>query len=261
MRTQQATSFEQSRWPRIDRAPHVRLRRFLARDYAGFADASTPHGQFVLPATTTVSLVLKLEDSALRPPQFVNGAHGSYTRIVGECAPSYLELRLAPLGAYSLLGVPIDHFHGEFVDLGDAIGAEARDFADRVRDAPTWDARFALVDEFLLGRAAKGPTPAPEVEHAWDLLTASRGALPIRSVASDVGWSNKHLITRFKEQVGLTPKLAARLVRFEQVWRRITPNEPARWDQIAAETGYADQAHLIRDFRTFTGTTPAALAR
>jgi AraC-like DNA-binding protein len=262
MRTRQpAAELEDARRPRVDRTPNPRLRNVVARDYAGFTEASAPHGHFVLPATTTVSLVLKLEDSVLRPPQFVNGAHGAYTRVTGECAPAYVELRLAPLGAYSVLGVPIEHLHGEFVDLGDAIGQPARDFADRVRDAPTWDARFALVDEFLLARATNGPMPSPEVVQAWELLTASDGSTPIATVAATVGWSNKHLITRFKEQIGLTPKLAARLLRFERVWGYVARGDATRWDQIAAESGYADQAHLIRDFRTFTGTTPAALAR
>jgi AraC-like DNA-binding protein len=262
MRTRQpAVELEHARWPRVDRAPHPRLRAVVARDYAGFAEASAPHGQFVLPATTTVSVVLKLEDSALRPPQFVNGAHGAYTRVTGECAPSYIEVRLAPLAAYSVLGVPIEHLHGEFVDLRDAIGRPAHDFAETVRDAPTWDARFALVDEFLLARATNGPTPSPEVVQAWRLLIASDGGMPIAATASEVGWSNKHLITRFKEQIGLTPKLAARLMRFERVWRHVARGDAARWDQVAAESGYADQAHLIRDFRTFTGTTPTALTR
>jgi AraC-like DNA-binding protein len=236
----------------------------LARDYSGFTAASAPHGHFVLPATTTVTLVLKLQDSVLRPPQFVHGAHGAFARVTGECAPSYIELRLAPLAAYSVLGVPIQHLHGEhgeFVDLRDAIGRDAHDFASRVRDAPNWDTRFALVDEFLLDRALHGPPPSPEVVQAWERLTASHGATPIATVASDVGWSNKHLITRFKEQVGLTPKLAARLLRFERVRRDVARGEPTRWQQVAAESGYADQAHLIREFRRFTGTTPTALAR
>jgi AraC-like DNA-binding protein len=64
------------------------------------------------------------------------------------------------------------------------------------------------------------------------------------------------LITRFRQQVGLPPKTAARLIRFDAVWRRLADRPPARWDQIAAECGYADQAHLIRDFRQFTGATP-----
>jgi AraC-like DNA-binding protein len=55
----------------------------------------------------------------------------------------------------------------------------------------------------------------------------------------------------------MAPKTAARLVRFDAVWRRIDERR-MRWERIAADAGYADQAHFIRDFREFTGTTPSS---
>jgi transcriptional regulator GlxA family with amidase domain len=67
------------------------------------------------------------------------------------------------------------------------------------------------------------------------------------------------LITRFTQQIGVTPKTAARLVRFERL-ARVRHDRAPRWDEVAAEGGYADQAHLIRDFRAFSGATPAAYA-
>jgi transcriptional regulator GlxA family with amidase domain len=80
---------------------------------------------------------------------------------------------------------------------------------------------------------------------------------PISRIADEVGWSHRHLIARFRQQVGLTPKIGARLVRLDAVWRHIEKRGPLDWGQVAADAGYADQAHLIRDFRQFTGTTPA----
>jgi transcriptional regulator GlxA family with amidase domain len=85
----------------------------------------------------------------------------------------------------------------------------------------------------------------------------TRGAVPIGQIADEVGWSHRHLIARFRQQVGLRPKTAARLVRFNGVLRRLDERQPLTWGKIAADAGYADQAHLARDFRQFTGTTPA----
>lgn len=97
---------------------------------------------------------------------------------------------------------------------------------------------------------------------AWQRLLITAGGVPIGRIAKEVGWSHKHLIAKFKQQVGLPPKTAARLVRFDQVWHRVDGHRQRDWGQIAADSGYADQAHLIRDFRQFTGTTPTAfLAR
>jgi AraC-like DNA-binding protein len=102
-----------------------------------------------------------------------------------------------------------------------------------------------------------GPQPSPEVAHAWHLLARSRGSDPISEIARRVGWSPEHLITRFKQQIGVAPRLAARLLRLSAVWRHL--NDEQSWARIAAECGYADQAHLTREFNRSTGTTPGAL--
>jgi transcriptional regulator GlxA family with amidase domain len=93
------------------------------------------------------------------------------------------------------------------------------------------------------------------VARAWRLIVAGGGRTPIGDLAREVGWSHRHLIARFRQQVGLTPKTAARLVRFEALLARLR-ERPASWARLAAEAGYADQAHLVRDFRSFTGRTP-----
>ena len=79
--------------------------------------------------------------------------------------------------------------------------------------------------------------------------------MSISRIADGVGWSHKHLIARFRQHVGLAPKTASRLIRFDGVLRRLE-RSPLDWAQLAADAGYADQAHLVRDFRAFTGTTP-----
>jgi AraC-like DNA-binding protein len=252
-----AGELERARWPRLAQSPQPVLRSLLPRGYAGFTEATAP-SHLVLPATTAVPLIIKIRDSAYRPPQFVMGAHSTFSVLEGDCAPEYLELWLAPLGAYRLLGMPPVELGGQTVDAAEVLGADGRRLAERVREAPTWQRRFGLVDEFLLGRLEDGPRPAPEVGWAWRRLVATGGAVPIGRLAAEVGWSHKHLITRFRQQVGLAPKTAARLVRFDGVWRRLEAGGRLDWGQLAADAGYADQAHLIREFHQFTGTTPTA---
>jgi AraC-like DNA-binding protein len=247
---------ERARWPRLAGAPRGPLLALLPRGYAGFTEATTPR-QLVLPATTSVSLVVKLLDSAHRPPAFVMGGHGSSVAVEGDCAPSYLEVLLTPLGAYTLLGLPMQRLSGQLVDLVEVLGPAGRRLGEQLREAPGWGQRFGLMDRFLLRRLERGPRPSPEVGWAWERLVATGGAVPIGRLAREVGWSHKHLIARFGQQVGLGPKTAARLVRLDGVWRGL---DQARgrpdWGRVAAEAGYADQAHLIREFRQFTGTTP-----
>jgi transcriptional regulator GlxA family with amidase domain len=145
---------------------------------------------------------------------------------------------------------------GQVVDLVDVLGAAGRRLAEQLRETQKWRRRFALMDQFLLRRLARGPRPSREVGWAWERLVATGGAVPIGQLATEVVWSHRHLIVRFRQQVGLAPKTAARLVRFEAVLRRLDERRPLDWGQVAIAAGYADQAHLIRDFRQFAGTTP-----
>ena len=74
-------------------------------------------------------------------------------------------------------------------------------------------------------------------------------------MAREVGWSERHLAARFRTEIGLTPKAAARVIRFDRA-RRMIPGAAA--PIVAAECGYADQSHLVRDFVAFTGLAPGA---
>jgi AraC-like DNA-binding protein len=244
--------------PSIVLPADVRLRSWVARDHDGFHEASFPRGDFVDPATLVTVLAVKVTDQPWHPAVLVNGPSTIYARIQGPWAPAIVA-RLAPLGAYKLLGPALSEIGGSlYVALEDIVGAEARRLSEQVQSAPTWEERGRLLDDFLLDRATCGPQPSPEVTHAWHLLVHSGGRSTIRSVAREVGWSHKHLITRFKQQIGMAPHTAARLLRLSTVWQHIDHEQS--WARIAAESGYADQAHLIREFRHFTGTTPAALS-
>jgi AraC-like DNA-binding protein len=234
----------------------ARLRSWVVGDYGGFDQASVPHSPVAVPATFVTPLVVDVSCSPSRPPVFVNGPSGTYTRVKGPCAPAVM-VRLAPLGAYKLLGSPLSEIAGSIVGLEDIVGADARWLSEQVRSARTWEERGRLLNDFLLDRAARGPQPSSEVSQAWHLLVRAGGRTTIKGIARQVGWSHKHLITRFKQQVGVAPHLAARLVRLSTVWRHL--DDTQSWARIAAECGYADQAHLIREFRRFTGTTPGAL--
>jgi AraC-like DNA-binding protein len=237
-------------------AADARLRSWLIYAYGGYDGPSVPHAPVALPATLVTELVLDVSCSPSRPPAFVNGPSGTYTRVEGPCAAA-ITVGLAPLAAYKLLGPAVSEIGGSIVGLEDIVGDDARRLSEQIRSVRTWNERGKLLDDLLLSRATHGPQPSPEVSHAWHLLVRCGGNSTISEIAREVGWSHKHLITRFKQQIGVAPHMAARLVRLFMVWRHL--DDEQSWAHIAAECGYADQAHLIREFRRFTGTTPGAL--
>jgi AraC-like DNA-binding protein len=124
-----------------------------------------------------------------------------------------------------------------------------------VRELEDRDARFDVLEGFLLARLAAGPEPDPAVAWPWERLRETPGRVRIEALAAELGASRRYLARRFAEQVGVSPKTAARLLRFADVRRRIE-RAPPHWARIASEAGYADQPHLNREFQQFAGTTP-----
>ncbi|MEU0390653.1 helix-turn-helix domain-containing protein [Streptomyces chartreusis] len=169
-----------------------------------------------------------------------------------------VEMRLSPRAAHALLGVSPRELDGSVTGLEGLWGRDERQLRERLTDAPTWQERLTLVDAFLAGRAARAPAMAPEVAAAWDTIVARRGRVRIGDLAAACGWSRKRLWSRFSAQIGLTPKRAAMLVRFDHAARALTAGENAA--DVALACGYVDQPHLHRDVLTFAGCTPTALA-
>jgi AraC-like DNA-binding protein len=172
---------------------------------------------------------------------------------------SCLELRLTPLGAHRLFGRPMHELTNEAVPLEDLL-PDARELLGRLRETRSWTERFDLVDAFLLQRFARAPDPAREVEWSWSRLHGSHGRAPIRELADELGWSHRRLIARFREQIGLTPKTLARVIRFDRAARLLRASTTSSLAEVAFDCGYFDQAHLNREFREFAGTSPGAFA-
>jgi transcriptional regulator GlxA family with amidase domain len=85
-----------------------------------------------------------------------------------------------------------------------------------------------------------------------------KGQINIDRLATLIGMSGRHLERRFKEQVGMSPKQLCRNLRFKNIFRHLAAYPADSWVSTALACGYHDQAHMIHDFRRFTGTSPAA---
>jgi AraC-like DNA-binding protein len=168
-----------------------------------------------------------------------------------------LQLRLSPVVAHAVLGGSAD-LCGAVVGLDDLWGRDAERIQERLRATASWDERFAIAAAALAGRYEAGRAVDPEVAHAWAEMVTNRGRVRVEGLADEIGWSRKRLWSRFRSQVGLTPKRAAQLVRFDHAVHRLAAGQSAAL--VAAETGYVDQSHLHRDVMAFAGVTPTAVA-
>jgi AraC-like DNA-binding protein len=168
-----------------------------------------------------------------------------------------VQVRLSPLVAHAVLEAS-SQLGGAVVALDDLWGRDAERTQERLCAASSWEDRFAIAEAALAPRLDVGRAVDPEVAFAWRRLVGSRGRVRVERLAAEVGWSRKRLWSRFGSQIGLTPKRAAQLIRFDRAAHRLAAGQsPAA---AAADSGYVDQSHLHRDVMAFTGVTPAAVA-
>ncbi|MEU9035308.1 AraC family transcriptional regulator [Streptomyces sp. NPDC048352] len=258
------------RW-RVTRPWPAGLQPYL-HSYAGYWEAVASPFRVRLVPTGRAVLVINLgqpftQVRRLREASPSGGAIGSL--VVGlDDGPRLcdhpggqeaIRLELTPLGAYRLLGVPMRELTNRAVELRDVLGPEAGELAERMAATDDWATRFDLLDFVLLTRLERGPEPAPEVSHAWRLLARADGAIPVARIAAEVGWSQSYLVRRFTEQIGLTPKVSARVLRFRHAVH-LLGHKGASPSEVTASCGFYDQAHLNREFRALAGTTPGQVA-
>ncbi len=255
--------------PSASRAPAPALRGLVS--YHGYDLRGAVPGRHrglpspYLTAVVTFGPALELERPDGGRDRFtacVGGLHDSPERIVHDGRQSGIYLGVHPLAARALFGVPAASLAAITVEADDVLGRAGRELADRVADADDagWEARFAALDDVLLRllhRHDGAAGAADEVRHAWRVLTAPRPG-GVGALAREVGWSGDHLGRRFRAEFGVSPKVAARMARFDRarhdVARRADAGELALAD-VAVTHGYADQAHLAREFRALAGCT------
>ena len=241
------------------------------REHHGYRQRGITPGQHLGMPSPYLTVIFTLDDPVdirrhpdprQRPDRFptlVGGLHSAPALIVHPGAQSGIQLQLSPLGARRVLGMPAGELASMDVSAEAIWGPLADRIHQQVREAGDWPARFAVLDD-LLGTVANQRRGVPDgVARAWDLLLASGGTIPIREVARDIGWSERHLHAMFTREIGLSPKPAARVIRFDRARRRLERGVIAghrRIAEVAADAGYFDQAHLIRDWQQFTGLTP-----
>jgi AraC-like DNA-binding protein len=256
-------------WEIATRAPAVALRPFI-RDVCGYAEQGVPGlvRRIELPGPQVVVIfelgppIAVLDNRAGHRPHrypdggFVAGLDDRHTFIEYEGVQRGLQLNLTPVGARLFFDLPMSEIAGRVVHVNDLLPREHRCATEQLAALPDWDARFDLIERLVASRLARARAPHPAIVWAYDQIQRTGGTIEMRRLARELGYSRTHLIALFRDQIGFPPKLVARITRFERLIRRLKTGTPTAWADLAAECGYYDQAHLVRDMHEFAGMTP-----
>jgi AraC-like DNA-binding protein len=196
--------------------------------------------------------------AARHPGGFVAGLGDRFAITEHEGRQRGVQVDLTPTGARRLFGIPMSELAGRIVALRDLLPAGQRALTERLSAAREWATRLDLVEEFLVGRMREVRLDTRRVDWALAQIESRGGILDVGWLARELGHSHKHLIALFRDQVGIPPKLLARLVRFERVRRAARADAAIGWAELALAHGYCDQAHLAREVKQLTGLTPTA---
>jgi AraC-like DNA-binding protein len=248
--------------------------RGLIASYHGYRQEGLPPARHRGLPSPYLTLIITLDDpltvaahpdpraSAGRYLTLAGGLHTVPALITHEGRQSGVQIAMSPLGARALFGLPAGELAGIDVEATEVLGRTAAQLHERMRAAPDWPARFAVLDRLRCARADLDQVVHPDVAQAWRLILRSGGSVPVSQVAESVGWSARRLQDRLRAETGLAPKAAARVARFDRarrrLQRRVSAGEPPQLAQLAADVGYFDQAHLAREFRDLAGCAPSA---
>ncbi|BAB48628.1 helix-turn-helix domain-containing protein [Mesorhizobium japonicum] len=242
----------------------------IVSDICGYRETAAGHFRNVEYASLTVPLVISFaEPFAIglgkapgdndRFASFAAGLFAGPVMIESFGSACCVQINFTPLGARRFFRLPMSELTDSMVVLDDVLGADGMALREQLGNTPDWASRFDLAEAFVTARLVRAAETPLQIAWAYDRIVASGGRARISSIAEKLGWSRKHLAGSFSNAIGIGPKTLSRIVRFNRALG-LSRQPTADWADIAADCGYADQAHLVREFRDLAGETPTALS-
>lgn len=257
---------ERDRWEMVFGAADPRLDGYV-KSYCAYDERT---GSFVrrreLPSDRVVGIInlgepirVFSDEWTTQPDGFLAGLHDSYAITETSGAQRGVQIDFSAVGAHLLFRLPMHELTHRVVTLEDLLGRAGVYLREALAGADGWEARFAVLDDFFLARLDDELSPVPSITRALGRLRATAGSVSIGALADELGCSRRYLNAGFRSHVGVTPKLLARILRFQRAVGMM--EQPLSWGEISLACGYYDQAHLIRDFNQFAGCAPSEFAR
>jgi AraC-like DNA-binding protein len=238
-----------------------------------FEGGQTPRKERIVPSGT-IELVINLRDDEIRihdreqsdqhkrfSGAVLSGTYSSIFVVDAMQHESMLGVHFKPGGAFQFLGALASELTDAHADLADLWGRPGLELRERLCVVNTHRERFQIMEEVLTDRLRRSRKGHLAVAIALNGFGPYGTRASVRDVARDVGICQRRFSKVFAAQVGLTPKVFCRVLRFQRVQTLAGQIEKPDWARIASTCGYFDQSHLINDFQEFSGFSPTEYLR
>lgn len=187
---------------------------------------------------------------------WIAGMHRHYISISAHQDSEMFVIQFKPFGAYPFFHLPIAELNERIVPAQELMGGTPIQLRRSLMGTPDSKEKFDLADSWLLERFDETKTPPPDFIALVERLREA----PINTMNQLIDsypTSRKHLIDQFRKYVGLTPKYFQRILRFNEVLRKVHQKKEVSWTEVAYDCGFSDQSHFIKEFRHFSGFNPS----
>jgi AraC-like DNA-binding protein len=171
-----------------------------------------------------------------------------------------MGVRFTPAGTSAFMPFDLSDIQDEEVTVEELWGARGRSLQDAVINANSDDDRVRVVERFLLGQLS-GRDLDDRLEEAVRIIQRNQAGTTVARISERVGWCERHLERQFMRKIGMSPKALLRTVRFQNLLQLARSGAATGWASLAVDCGFSDQAHLIREFKRFSGEPPETFLR
>ena len=252
--------------------PGERLRNFIELVWEGDFNTTLEHNlrQRVVP-NGYVELIIHLttqhcdlfkKDRWTHSPDYT--IIGLYTRpyeVQFRDLVKVFGIRFKPEGIYNVFGIPASEFNQSYEDMELVLGVKFREYCNRLRDTEQTAEKLKITEDFLMKCYEQNDREFSYLNRAAEIIRNSDSHLKIENLPDEVYISLRQLERVFKQKIGITPKRYMRISRLNEVHRKLEENQQLDFTKVAFDCGYSDQAHFIRDFKSFMGVKPTIFVK
>jgi len=192
-----------------------------------------------------------------QPHTLIAGQMQHYALIKPTGAVKLFGVRFHPGGAHRFLPLPLSELTNSIINLEDVWPRFANELAGKIEAARSIRERIVATETALVAQLDPQREDNKLIDAVVRMILRREGLVSIDRLHKSLGTSDRQLERKFKAAVGVSPKFLCRILRFQKVFRAVELYQKLGWSFIAAECGYYDQAHFIRDFKEFSGQNPS----